>query len=149
MLGPRFLVLFGEENNCPNDYAPHTFHSYENFCEWLKKGGPQLQDCVSTVVSDHIVINGIIDTKGHIGQCCNIPVSILTACIYIYIVHIIFNFLLYCKFSINIFVSVRVYILNPKLVVKLVMVLRMVNFQTMAMYLLIKCFMAHSIRPMI
>lgn len=77
LLGPNFLDLFSKHNCCPNELiAPHVCESIEKFCEWLKNGGPEIQDCVSAAVIDvRINVNGIIAGKANVGKCCNIPVS--------------------------------------------------------------------------
>lgn len=87
MLGPKFLVSFGKHTSCPYDNDLHAFDSFETFCEWLKKGGAQFKDCMSTEVIGG-ELTGVIDIHGHIGKCCNIPVSIYNTDI-TFIVHII------------------------------------------------------------
>lgn len=77
LLGPDFLEYFPRLNNCSTGVQPpKSFESYECFCKWLIDGGPELQACVSYGLKDgEYELKGIIDVRGHIIQCCDIPVS--------------------------------------------------------------------------
>lgn len=134
LLGPNFINSFPKHHRCPKELiAPHVCQSIEAFCKWYRNGGPIIQDCVATSVEGmEINVNGVIGTRGHIGQCCNVPVSIYDCislrkiALKMFCYGYIFYLNIFVTFSLNQFLMVLMLLML--LMVKLEMVYWVVRF---------------------
>lgn len=71
-LGPNFLQILSNNNDCPNGFLlPTIFKSYENFCKYYYNACPRIQNCLTrSAIKLRINVEGIVDVAGTIAKCC-------------------------------------------------------------------------------
>lgn len=71
-LGPNFLQIIFNNNDCPNGVLlPTAFKSFKNFCKYYNCACPRIKNCLTrSAVKLRINVKGVVDIAGTIAKCC-------------------------------------------------------------------------------